>query len=108
MEIGDETEDRSIVACSSVFLCICGRLRNGTHIWGFNGPNPKAVKLADRNWDSFNKAQLEKLLNTYGKNSASYNPAKPPYAYSIGITPWFSSISRKRCLFINLKICVIQ
>jgi phosphoserine phosphatase len=40
----------------------------------------KAVKLADRNWDSFNKAQLEKLLNTYGKNSASYNPAKPPYA----------------------------
>ena len=39
-----------------------------------------AIKLADRNWDSFNKAQLEKLLNNYGKNSPGYNPAKPPYA----------------------------
>jgi phosphoserine phosphatase len=40
----------------------------------------QAVKLADHNWDKFNKAQLEKLLTTYGKGSADYNPAKPPYA----------------------------
>lgn len=39
-----------------------------------------AIKLADRNWDSFNKTQLEKFLNTYGKTSPNYNPAKPPYA----------------------------
>ena len=39
-----------------------------------------AVKLADRNWDTFNKAQLEKFIATNGKSSASYNPAKPPYA----------------------------
>jgi phosphoserine phosphatase len=38
-----------------------------------------AVKLADRNWDSFNKAQIEKLIATYGKASPNYNPAKPPY-----------------------------
>ncbi len=40
----------------------------------------QAVKLADYNWDKFNKAQIEKLLTTYGKGSANYNPAKPPYA----------------------------
>ncbi len=39
-----------------------------------------AIKLADRNWDNFNRAKIEKFLNTYGKNSPSYNPAKPPYA----------------------------
>ena len=39
-----------------------------------------AVKLADRNWDSFNKSQIEKLIATYGKTSPNYNPAKPPYA----------------------------
>lgn len=39
-----------------------------------------ATKLADHNWDKFNKAQLEKLIATYGKGSANYNPAKPPYA----------------------------
>lgn len=38
------------------------------------------IKLADRNWDPFNKTELEALLNTYGKNSPNYNPAKPPYA----------------------------
>lgn len=40
----------------------------------------QAVKLADRNWDGFNKAQIEKFLATYGKGSPNYNPAKPPYA----------------------------
>ena len=40
----------------------------------------QAIKLADRNWDKFNKAQLEKLIAQNGKSSASYNPAKPPYA----------------------------
>jgi phosphoserine phosphatase len=40
----------------------------------------QAIKLADHNWDKFNKAQLEKLLATHGKTSANYNPAKPPYA----------------------------
>ena len=38
------------------------------------------VKLAANNWDTFNKAQIEKLLATYGKGSAGYNPANPPYA----------------------------
>jgi hypothetical protein len=40
----------------------------------------QATKLADYNWDKFNKAQIEKLLTTHGKGSATYNPAKPPYA----------------------------
>ena len=40
----------------------------------------QAVKLADANWDKFNKAQLDKFIATYGKGSPSYNPAKPPYA----------------------------
>lgn len=62
---------------SSVFVGGCAtEPTSGTSM----SQTQKAVKLADRNWDSFNKAQLEKLLNTYGKNSASYNPAKPPYA----------------------------
>ena len=38
------------------------------------------VKLENRNWDPFNKAQMEKFLNTYGKNGATYNPQKRPYA----------------------------
>ena len=37
----------------------------------------RAVKLADRHWDGFNKAQIEKLLLAYGKTSPNYNPAKP-------------------------------
>jgi len=40
----------------------------------------KAVKLADRNWDAFNKARIETFIATYGKSSPKYNPAKPPYA----------------------------
>ena len=40
----------------------------------------QAVKLADRSWDGFNKAQIEKFLATYGKGGPNYNPAKPPYA----------------------------
>lgn len=40
----------------------------------------QAAKLADRHWDPFNQAQLERFIATYGKSSPGYNPAKPPYA----------------------------
>ncbi len=39
----------------------------------------EVVKLADGNWDKFNKSQLDKLMATYGKASPGYNAAKPPY-----------------------------
>ncbi len=32
------------------------------------------------NWDAFNKAHIERVINTYGKMSPTYNPAAPPYA----------------------------
>ena len=35
--------------------------------------------LIQGNWDPFNKASIETLINTYGKASASYNPARRPY-----------------------------
>ena len=56
----------------------------------------QAVKLAERNWDHFNKAQVEKLIATYGKASPTYNPAKPPMPCSTGITRWFSWMLRKQ------------
>jgi phosphoserine phosphatase len=31
------------------------------------------------NWDPFNKAQIAKLINTYGKTGNSWNELKPPY-----------------------------
>ena len=31
------------------------------------------------NWDPFNKAQITKLINTYGKTGNSWNELKPPY-----------------------------
>jgi phosphoserine phosphatase len=40
----------------------------------------QSVSLQGAGWDTFNKTQLEKLLNDYGKNSKGYNPGKPPYA----------------------------
>ncbi|THF64444.1 HAD family hydrolase [Pseudothauera rhizosphaerae] len=40
----------------------------------------QAVRLADRNWDAFNKTELEALINAHGKASPNYDPAKPAYA----------------------------
>lgn len=46
---------------------------------------PLAVKaeaksyLEKGNWDPYNKAQLDKLIADYGKDSPTYNPAKKPY-----------------------------
>jgi phosphoserine phosphatase len=31
------------------------------------------------NWDPYNKAQIEKLINNYGKSCLTYSSAKPPY-----------------------------
>jgi phosphoserine phosphatase len=39
-----------------------------------------APHLQELNWDSFNRAQIEKLIARCGKGSPSYNPDKPPYA----------------------------
>ena len=41
--------------------------------------NEKQLTLSG-NWDAFNKTQIEKLINTYGKSRSNYNPEKPPYA----------------------------
>lgn len=45
-----------------------------------SGVKVKVERLQALNWDKFNKAQLEKLIAQYGKDSPSYNPKKPPYA----------------------------
>jgi phosphoserine phosphatase len=39
----------------------------------------QALKLTPYNWDSFNRAQLDNFIATYGNASASYNPDKRPY-----------------------------
>lgn len=39
-----------------------------------------AIKLEARNWDSFNRTQIDQLLKTYGKDSPGYNPQQRPYA----------------------------
>ncbi|MDR2849622.1 MAG: haloacid dehalogenase-like hydrolase [Verrucomicrobiota bacterium] len=36
--------------------------------------------LQPLNWDPFNKAQIEALINSRGRPAAGYDPAKPPYA----------------------------
>lgn len=41
---------------------------------------PPAKQLVAANWDSFNRAQLNKMFAEYGNTSPNYNPAKPPYA----------------------------
>ena len=38
------------------------------------------ARLANHNWDPFNRVQLETFIATYGKDGLHYNPAKPPYA----------------------------
>lgn len=40
----------------------------------------KPVTLSELNWDTFNRTQLEILLNANGKNAPGYNPDKRPYA----------------------------
>ncbi|MEB3754197.1 haloacid dehalogenase-like hydrolase [Acinetobacter sp. MD2(2019)] len=42
-------------------------------------PSPQQVVLEAGHWDAFNRQQLEQLIQQYGKNSPTYNPAKPPY-----------------------------
>ena len=39
-----------------------------------------AVKLEARNWDTFNRARIDQLLKTHGKESPGYNPQQRPYA----------------------------
>lgn len=38
------------------------------------------IVLSGKNWDAFNKQQIENLINKYGKTSENYDPAIPPYA----------------------------
>ena len=38
------------------------------------------IKLLEGQWDDFNRAQLDSMIQTYGKGSPNYNPEKPPYA----------------------------
>ena len=38
------------------------------------------VKLAELNWDAFNRVQLENFLNANGKGAPGYDEAKRPYA----------------------------
>ena len=37
------------------------------------------VRLAEGNWDAFNREQLDRMIATYGKFGPNYNPARPPY-----------------------------
>ncbi len=38
------------------------------------------VRLSVLNWDPYNRVSIEKLLESYGKDSQGYNPDKRPYA----------------------------
>jgi phosphoserine phosphatase len=40
---------------------------------------PQAEFLMQGQWDPYNRQQLNLLIAKYGKSSANYNPAKPPY-----------------------------
>jgi phosphoserine phosphatase len=46
---------------------------------GCNKNNSSYTTLNEKNWDTFNKTQIEKLINTYGNASKDYNASKPPY-----------------------------
>ena len=40
---------------------------------------PASQQLIEGNWDTFNRAQLNKLLARHGNTSSNYDPAKKPY-----------------------------
>lgn len=40
----------------------------------------KAPQLIKGNWDTFNRAQIDKMIATYGKTSPNYDAKNPPYA----------------------------
>jgi phosphoserine phosphatase len=43
-------------------------------------PGGAGVRLQSPGWDPFNKAQLEALISDCGRQSAGYDPGRPPYA----------------------------
>ena len=69
-----------LLLAALISAAMLGGCASGPNSAASASQSQSAVKLADRNWDSFNKAQIEKLIATYGKTSPNYNPAKPPYA----------------------------
>lgn len=71
---------RSHLIISALLVGLMGGCAQTTVVGDSAAQVQQAVKLADHNWDKFNKAQLEKFLAAYGKGSAGYNPANPPYA----------------------------
>jgi phosphoserine phosphatase len=69
-----------LLLAALISAAMLGGCANAPNSAASSSQTQNAVKLADRNWDTFNKSQMEKFLATYGKTSANYNPAKPPYA----------------------------
>lgn len=69
-----------LLLAALISAAMLGGCASGPNSAASSSQSQSAVKLADRNWDSFNKSQIEKLIVTYGKTSPNYNPAKPPYA----------------------------
>ena len=63
---------------SSAFLSGCASSPENTAAPSVQ--QQSAIKLEARNWDAFNRTQIEKLLNAYGKNSTAYDPKRRPYA----------------------------
>ena len=41
---------------------------------------PAAKQLIEGNWDTFNRAQLNRMLALYGNTNPNYSPAQKPYA----------------------------
>lgn len=66
---------------STAFLGACASSpEHATVLASSSAQVQSAIKLDAKNWDDFNRTQLEKLLNAYGKNSPTYNPQRRPYA----------------------------
>jgi phosphoserine phosphatase len=71
----------ALLLLAAIFsAAMLGGCASGPNSSASSAQTQNAVKLADRNWDGFNKSQMDKFIATYGKTSANYNPAKPPYA----------------------------
>lgn len=71
----------SIVFCAlAVSACSNASVSSTAAVNGVSSTQQSQEKLQALNWDKFNKSQLDNMIAQYGKDSANYNPARPPYA----------------------------
>ncbi|MDR2113527.1 MAG: haloacid dehalogenase-like hydrolase [Candidatus Accumulibacter sp.] len=63
----------------SMGMGLAGCAGTGTSGGAQVAASQQAIKLTPRNWDSFNREQLDNFIAAYGNASASYNPGKRPY-----------------------------